>query len=36
VVKKRYKVVRIGLNSVVMEDVDSKVQQTLPMLEEQG
>ena len=36
VVKKRYKVIRIGLNSVVMEDVDSKVQQTLAMLEEAG
>ncbi len=36
VVKKRYRIVRIGLNSVVMEDVDSKAQQTLPMLEETG
>ncbi|MSV28832.1 MAG: hypothetical protein EXQ52_08805 [Bryobacterales bacterium] len=36
IVKKRYKVIRIGLNSVVMEDVDSKVQQTLAMLEEAG
>lgn len=33
-VKKRYKVVRIGINSVVMEDTDFKSQQTLP-LEEQ-
>jgi hypothetical protein len=33
-VKKRYKVVRIGINSVVMEDTEFKSQQTLP-LEEQ-
>jgi hypothetical protein len=33
-VKRRYKVVRIGVNSVVMEDVDSKKQQTLPLQEE--
>lgn len=33
-VKKRYKVVRIGINSVVMEDTEGKSQQTLP-LEEQ-
>ncbi len=33
-VKKRYKVVRIGVNSVVMEDVDSKSQQTLPLQED--
>ena len=33
-VKKRYKVVRIGVNSVVMEDTEFKSQQTLP-LEEQ-
>jgi hypothetical protein len=34
VIKKKYKVVRIGVNSVVMEDVDSKSQQTLPLAEE--
>lgn len=34
VVKKRYKVVRIGANAVVMEDVDSKRQQTLNYTEE--
>ena len=34
VVKRRYKVVRIGVNSVVMEDVDSKSQQTLPLQED--
>jgi hypothetical protein len=34
--KKRYKVVRIGVNSVVMEDTDSKRQQTLPLAEEAG
>ncbi len=32
-VKKRYKVVRIGVNSVVMEDTDFKSQQTLPLEE---
>jgi len=34
-VKKRYRVVRIGVNSVVMEDVESKRQQSLPLTEEQ-
>lgn len=34
VVKRRYKVVRIGVNSVVMEDVESKNQQTLPLQED--
>jgi hypothetical protein len=33
-VKRKYRVVRIGNTSVVMEDVDSKKQQTLPMTEE--
>lgn len=33
-VKKRYRVVRIGINSVVMEDTESKTQQTLPLQEE--
>jgi hypothetical protein len=34
VLKKKYKVVRIGVNSVVMEDLDTKSQQTLPLAEE--
>jgi hypothetical protein len=34
VVKKRYRVVRIGVNSVVMEDTHSKTQQTIRLLEE--
>jgi hypothetical protein len=34
--KRRYRVVRIGTNSVVMEDMDSKRQQTLPLTEEIG
>ena len=34
VVKKRYKVVRIGATSVLMEDVDSKKQQTLTYTED--
>ena len=33
-VKRRYRVVRIGINSVVMEDTESKRQQTLPLAEE--
>ncbi|MBI3696015.1 MAG: hypothetical protein HY238_14390 [Acidobacteria bacterium] len=33
VIKKRYKVVRIGLNSIVVEDLDFKAQQTLPLQE---
>ena len=33
-VKNRYKIVRIGVNSVVVEDTQFKSQQTLP-LEEQ-
>lgn len=33
-VKRRYKVVRIGVNSVLMEDTESKSQQTLPLAEE--
>jgi hypothetical protein len=32
--KRRYRVVRIGLTSVVMEDTESKDQQTLPLVEE--
>jgi hypothetical protein len=34
-VKKRYRVVRIGVNSVTMEDMESKRQQSLPLTEEQ-
>ena len=34
-VKKRYRVVRIGMNSVLMEDTESKRQQSLPLTEEQ-
>lgn len=33
-VKRRYKVVKIGINSVVMEDTESKSQQTLPLAAE--
>jgi hypothetical protein len=33
-VKRHYKVVRVGPTSVVMEDVDSKRQQTLPLADE--
>lgn len=33
VIKKRYRVVRIGINSLVVEDMDFKSQQTLPLQE---
>ncbi len=33
-VKDRYKVVRFGVNSVVMEDTTNQNQQTLPLVEE--
>ena len=33
VIKKRYKVIRVGLNSIVVEDLDFKAQQTLPLQE---
>ena len=33
-VKKRYRVVRIGLNSVVLEDTELKRQSTLPLVED--
>lgn len=33
-IKKRYKVVRIGVNSAVVEDVEHKHQQTLPLIEQ--
>jgi hypothetical protein len=32
--KKRYRVVKIGVSSVVMEDTESKHQQTLPLVED--
>jgi len=35
-VKRHYRVVRIGVNSVVMEDTESKRQQTIPLAEEAG
>jgi hypothetical protein len=34
--KRRYRVVRIGVNSVVMEDTQSKHEQTIPLTEEAG
>ncbi|HEV3333046.1 MAG TPA: hypothetical protein VG096_18790 [Bryobacteraceae bacterium] len=34
--KRRYRVVRIGLTSVVMEDTESKQQRTIPLTEEAG
>src|SRR6185437_16230690 len=34
VIKNRYKVIRIGVNSVVVEDLNFKHQQTLPLIEE--
>lgn len=33
-IRNRYKVIRIGINSVVVEDTQSKHQQTLPLVEE--
>ena len=35
-VKRRYRIVRIGVNSVVVEDTTSKSQQTLPLEEQPG
>lgn len=35
-IKNRYKIVRIGVNSAVVEDTVSKNQQTLPLIEELG
>ncbi len=35
-VKGRYKIVRIGVNSAVVEDIPNKNQQTLPLVEELG
>jgi hypothetical protein len=34
VIKNRYKIVKIGVNSVVVEDLNNKNQQTLPLVEE--
>jgi hypothetical protein len=34
-IRKRYKIIRIGINSVVMEDLENKHQQTLPIVEDQ-
>jgi hypothetical protein len=34
VIKNRYKIIRIGVNSVVVEDLNFKSQQTLPLIEE--
>lgn len=34
-VKKRYQVIRIGVNSVVVKDVEQDSQQTLPLIQEQ-
>jgi hypothetical protein len=34
VIKNRYKIIKIGVNSVVVEDMTTKNQQTLPMVEE--
>ena len=34
VVKNRYKIIKIGVNSVVVEDMNFKSQQTLPLVEE--
>jgi hypothetical protein len=36
IVKRRYKIVRIGINSVVVEDTEFKNQQTLPLEEQPG
>lgn len=33
VIKKRYRVVRVGINSIVMEDMEFRSQQTLPLQE---
>jgi len=35
-IRKRYKVVRIGLNSAVVEDTEHNHQQTLPLIEQKG
>jgi hypothetical protein len=35
-IKKRYKVIRIGVNSAIVEDVEHSNQQTLPLVEQAG
>ena len=35
-IKRRYKIIRIGVNSVVVEDTQFKNQQTLPLEEQPG
>ncbi len=36
IVKQRYKIVRIGVSTAVVEDIESKSQQTLPLVAEAG
>jgi hypothetical protein len=36
IIQHRYKIVRIGINSVVVEDTEYQNQQTLPLVKEQG
>jgi len=36
ILKKRYRVVRIGVNSVVVEDLEFKAEQTLPLEPQSG
>jgi hypothetical protein len=33
-IKNRYKIIKIGVNSVVVEDTQNKHEQTLPLIEE--
>ena len=35
-IRKRYKVVRIGTNSAVVEDTEHNHRQTLPLVEQKG
>jgi hypothetical protein len=35
-VKKKYRVVRIGQTSVLMENIDNKKQQSIPLAEDAG
>ena len=35
-IRNRYKIIRIGVNSAVVEDTTNKNQQTLPLVEELG
>ena len=34
VIRNRFKIIRIGVNSAVVEDTTNKIQQTLPLVEE--